>query len=141
MDESGGFGPHLMLDLKDCDPAKLRDLDMIWDLLNDFPEAIGMTKIIPPYVFKYNGLVPEDKGITGMVIIAESHITVHTFEEKGYAFLDVFSCKPFDYERARNYLVEAFGCQSPTHQVAFRGLDFPRSEAMSGQCHERVGAL
>lgn len=125
MDESG-FGPHLMLDLCECDPAALRDLDLVFDLLNDLPSKIGMTKITQPYVFRYEGKVPEDAGITGFVVIAESHISVHTFPEKTYCFVDLFSCKPFDYEFARGLLIAAFGSKSPEGQVAFRGRGFPR---------------
>ena len=98
------FGPHLMLDLSDCNPIKLANLELIFTILNDLPENIHMHKITQPYVFPYSGLIPEDKGITGFVVIAESHISIHTFPEKHYAFIDVFSCKDFDYESAAKYL-------------------------------------
>ena len=75
---------------------KLKDYNLVFDVLNELPEKIGMTKITQPYVFPYSGHVPEDKGITGTVIIAESHISIHTFQEKDYCFVDVFSCKDFD---------------------------------------------
>ena len=65
-----GFGPHLMLDCRECDIDKISDLALVQSFLDELPELIGMTKIIPPYVFPYSGLVPEDKGITGVVIIA-----------------------------------------------------------------------
>lgn len=127
MEEKNGFGPHLMLDLSDCDPSSLSDLNLIFDILNELPDKIGMTKIAPPYVFKYEGIVPEDLGITGVVIIAESHLTIHTFQEKNYCFVDMFSCKPFDYEWATNYIIEAFKAKKIEKQIAFRGKDFPRS--------------
>lgn len=127
MEKTDFFGPHLTLDLNDCNPEKLRDYDLVFDVLNNLPDKIGMTKITQPYVFKYAGLVPEDKGITGFVVIAESHISVHTFELKGYAFIDLFSCKPFDYTYAQEYLTEVFESQTATIHVVKRGLDFPRS--------------
>lgn len=126
MQKIEGFGPHLTLDLKGCNKEKLADFDLVFDVLNNLPEKIGMTKITQPYVFKYSGLVPEDKGITGFVVIAESHISIHTFELKDYVFIDLFSCKPFDYEYAARYLAEAFECAKPTINVIMRGLDFPR---------------
>lgn len=120
------FGPHLTLDLGNCNIRKLGDLDFVSKILNDLPDRIGMTKITQPYVFRYSGKFPEDKGITGFVVIAESHISIHTFEEKDYVFIDIFSCKPFDYEFAKQYLIDAFESKSPTANVIMRGEDFPR---------------
>lgn len=120
------FGPHLTLDLSGCNKEKLKDLDFVFGLLNNLPDMIGMTKITQPMVFPYSGLVPEDKGITGMVIIAESHISVHTFQEKDYVFVDIFSCKPFDYEKAAEFLINAFEAREVEKNVVQRGLNFPR---------------
>ena len=94
------FGPHITLDLSGCNIDKLKNLQLHFDLLHTLPEIIGMTKITQPYVFPYSGLVPEDKGITGIVIIAESHISIHSFEEKQYCFVDIFSCRSFDTQKA-----------------------------------------
>ena len=127
MQKNEVFGPHLTLDLKGCNPAKLADFDLVFDVLDKLPSKIGMTKITQPYVFKYSGLVPEDKGITGFVVIAESHISIHTFELKDYVFIDLFSCKPFDYEYATQYLIDLFECKEPTVNVLMRGLYFERS--------------
>lgn len=129
------FGPHLTLDLKKCNTEKLSDFDLVFDVLDKLPEEIGMTKITQPYVFKYAGLVPEDKGITGFVVIAESHISIHTFEQKDYVFIDLFSCKPFNYKKAQEYLIKAFDSQEATVNVLMRGLDFPRSSALSSTSH------
>ncbi len=68
-----------------------------------------MTKIMPPYVFKYHGKVPEDWGVSGFVLIAESHISIHTFPDRGYLSLDIFSCKEFDHDQAVAYATELFG--------------------------------
>lgn len=127
MVQTTGFGPHLTLDLNNCNPEKLSDFDLVFDVLNNLPDLIGMTKITQPYVFKYAGLVPEDKGITGFIVIAESHISIHTFQDKNYAFIDLFSCKPFDYTYAQQYLIKTFESQTPTIHIVERGLDFPRS--------------
>ena len=58
-----GFGPHVMLDLNQCNSEKLDDLNLCFEFLNTFPDSIGMTKISTPHVFPYKGLVPEDRGI------------------------------------------------------------------------------
>ncbi|HPA16042.1 MAG TPA: adenosylmethionine decarboxylase [Desulfobacterales bacterium] len=122
-----GYGPHLMLDLNECNSEILNDLDACFKLLNELPEMIGMTKITQPYVFRYSGLIPEDEGITGVTVIAESHISLHTYPRKDFVFVDLFSCKPFDVERARDYIVQFFQSKSPTVHVQERGESFPRA--------------
>ena len=125
MEES--FGPHITIDLKGCPKEILSNYDLHFDYLKNLPELIQMTPITQPYVFPYSGLVPEDKGITGIVIIAESHISVHSFEEKGYSFIDIFSCKDFDIDRAIRITKEIFKPEDWEINVVKRGKDFPRS--------------
>ena len=122
------FGPHLMLDLRKCDKEKLSDYNLVFDILHDLPVKIGMTKITQPYVFPYSGLIPEDKGITGTVIIAESHISIHTFQEKDYCFVDVFSCKNFNVDFTAEYIIKAFQSREYDKHVVDRGKNFTRAE-------------
>ena len=121
------FGPHLMLDCRGCNIEKIGNLEYVFNFLNTLPERIGMTKITQPYVFPYEGLIPEDKGITGTVIIAESHITFHSFTDKDYFFFDVFSCKHFDTDVVAKMVQDAFEVQHVARHEALRGADFPRS--------------
>lgn len=129
MEQLTGFGPHLMLDLVNVkNTYLLDDLELCFNLLDTLPPLIGMTKITQPYVFPYKGLVPEDEGITGMVIIAESHISIHTFPRKSYAFIDIFSCKPFDEALAIKTIKDRFFLKNKNVIVnrVDRGLTFPR---------------
>lgn len=120
------FGPHLMLDCRQCDYDKISDQAYVYKVLDELPAAIGMTKIFPPYVFPYDGLVPEDKGVSGVVLIAESHLTFHSFTDKDYFFFDIFSCKSFPLEPVIEYIIKAFGVGDyESHQVN-RGRYFPR---------------
>jgi len=121
-----GFGPHLMLDCFGCNKEKLSDMDLVFDTLDKFPEKIGMSKIMPPYVFRYKGVVPEDWGISGVVLIAESHITIHTFPDKDHAFIDIFSCKDFNADFALDYMLRLFDAKEHEVQLSSRGTDFPR---------------
>ena len=105
------YGPHLVLDGYECNPGRLADLDYIYNFLNRAPDLIGMTKIMPPYAVKLDPspLYP-NTGISGFVLIAESHISIHTWPERAYLNLDIFSCKDFNH-----------------HQAVARGLEFPRA--------------
>lgn len=126
MSRKSHFGPHLMLDLSECDQERIDDLNFIFGFLSTLPDKIGMKKITQPYVFPYSGKTGEDKGITGFVVIAESHLSIHTFVDKRYAFVDLFSCKPFDTDMARDLIVEAFVSKRPEVYVIERGSGFPR---------------
>jgi S-adenosylmethionine decarboxylase len=129
MTTTGGFGPHLMMDCRGVSFEKCSDLQYIWNFLNDLPDKIGMTKITQPYVFPYSGLVPEDEGITGVTIIAESHITFHSFTQKDYFFFDLFSCKDFDTDTVVQEVIRAFEVQDPDIHRVDRGLYFPRNHS------------
>src|SRR5213593_4777174 len=85
-----------------------------------------MTRIMPPYVFKYSRLRAEDWGISGFVLIAESHISIHTFPEKTFVSVDIFSCKPFDADFASQYLQSAFEIAKVESKVLDRGTEFPK---------------
>lgn len=121
------FGPHVTIDLKGCPKDILSDYNLHFNYLKMLPELIEMTPITQPYVFPYSGLVPEDKGITGILIIAESHLSIHSFEEKGYSFVDIFSCKEFNVEKAIKITLDIFKPIDYEVNVVERGKDFPRS--------------
>lgn len=128
-----GFGVHLMMDGYGCNRSALQDINLIYDFLDDYPDKMDMTKIMPPYVFRYNGSVPEDWGISGFVLIAESHISVHTFPDKQYLSLDMFSCKPFDTQRAVDFVKKHFEIQKCEIKVLDRGQEFPNTIQESAQ--------
>ena len=86
---------HLIVDGYDGDIGKMWDVELIRDFLSKYPSTLDMTKISGPHVVKYNGPKTEDSGISGIVVIAESHISIHTFPTRNYVNVDIFSCKSF----------------------------------------------
>jgi S-adenosylmethionine decarboxylase len=128
-----GFGVHLMLDGYGCDEKVLQDMNFIYNFLDEYPDQMDMTKIMPPYVFRYNGTVPEDWGVSGFVLIAESHISIHTFPEKQYLSLDMFSCKPFDTDKAVETIQKHFRIRKYEKRVLDRGQEFPNTIQASAQ--------
>ncbi len=131
---------HLIIDGYGGDPEKLQDLDLIQGFLDEYPSKIGMTKIVPPQVYTYQGKVPEDWGVSGFVIIAESHISIHTFPDRGYVNIDIFSCKEFDAEASLEDVKATFSLPEVKTWKLDRGLEYsaPR-EAYHGMVRERVG--
>lgn len=118
------YGPHLTLDLGLCDVRILNSMEACFDFLYKLPNIINMNKITQPYVFRYDGRFPEEAGITGCVIIAESHISLHTYPKKAFAFVDVFSCKDFDTDKAKDYIIDYFLSKSPIYNIIYRGKYF-----------------
>ncbi|MBI3977734.1 MAG: adenosylmethionine decarboxylase [Chloroflexi bacterium] len=115
---------HLIIDGFRGNKDRLQDMQTVYALLDEYPTRIHMTKIMPPYVFRYVGVKPEDWGISGFVLIAESHITVHTFPEKGYVNVDIFSCKEFDPDQAVAYIRDQLGLEEVDVRVIRRGLEY-----------------
>jgi S-adenosylmethionine decarboxylase len=113
---------HLIIDGFGANRKMLESEDIIHDLLERYPAQIGMTKVAPPQVFKYIGSKPEDWGISGFVLIAESHISIHTFPERSYVNIDIFSCKDFDHQQALNELRERFQFDEMKTLLLPRGL-------------------
>jgi len=91
---------HLIIDGYSSNVDILQSEESIYHLLDQYPVEIGMTKISSPYVLRYVGVKPEEWGVSGFVLIAESHISIHTFVEQRYVHIDVFSCKDFDANQA-----------------------------------------
>lgn len=128
------FGPHLIIDGTRCDTSKLADRILVEQVMNDYPAAIGMTKIGGPYMFEYQAPDPAYSGVSGIVVIAESHIAIHTFPELDYFTMDIFSCKNFDHELAIEYIRKAFDVKEMDRMLVQRGLSF------RGPHHGKLGA-
>lgn len=127
----GGIPLHVTIDGYGGNASKLADLELVRSLLDRYPGEIGMTKISTPHVTRYIGSKPEDWGISGFVLIAESHISIHTFVDRGYIWVDIFSCKEFDATRAIDDLRAVFSLAEVKTQVLQRGLEYPHDVSAS----------
>lgn len=119
---------HLIIDGFGANRKMLESEAMIYDLLDRYPSQIGMTKVAPPQVYKYVGSKPEDWGISGFVLIAESHISIHTFPDRCYVNIDIFSCKDFDSEYAIQELKAIFEFDEIQKYLLNRGLEYSNVE-------------
>ncbi len=115
---------HLVIDGYGADSAMLEDTEAIYRFLDEYPDSIGMTKITPPHVYTYVGQTPEDGGVSGFVLIAESHISIHTFPKRKYVNIDVFSCKEFDTQKALDDLQARFSLKQVRSWTLERGLEY-----------------
>jgi len=130
---------HLAVDGYGGDHDRLTDSDLLYRFLDEYPTTIGMTKIAPPQVYTYRGRMPEDWGLSGFVLIAESHISVHTFPDRGYVNVDIFSCRDFDATASVRDVEQTFSLEETRVWTLERGVEHstPR-EVFRGMVRERV---
>ena len=133
---------HLAVDGYGADPQKLQDEELVYRFLDEYPAAIGMNKMIAPQVYPYRGSVPEDWGVSGFVLIAESHISVHTFPARRYINIDIFSCKEFDPTSSLRDVEETFSLPQVRVWTLERGVEHSMpEEAYRGMVGERASLV
>ena len=111
------LGTHLLVELKDCNPDLLKNIEKVKHAMVSAAKEAKAT-VIDTSFREFNPF-----GISGVVVIAESHLTVHTWPEYGYAAVDIFTCgDTIMPETAASYLVKAFECQNPSIVEMKRGI-------------------
>ena len=104
------LGTHLLLDLKDCDKEVLNDLTFLKDSLLAAAVEAGATVLGE----SFHRFSPQ--GVSGVVIIAESHLFIHTWPEYGYAAVDIFTCGDSNQpRRAAKFLIGKL--QTKNHSI------------------------
>lgn len=117
MEKTNPLGRHLLLELYKCPVDILNDIQKIQDILVNVVEQINVTLISK----SFHHFSPY--GVSGVVVIAESHITIHTWPEHRYAAIDVFTCdKTIDYNLVESLLVEKFNATSHDAKTIPRGV-------------------
>ena len=80
------LGKHLLVELNNCDHKILNDIKFIKEVMLSAADASGATVLGE----SFHQFSPQ--GVSGVLIIAESHLTIHTWPEHGYAGADIFTC-------------------------------------------------
>ncbi len=115
------IGTHLLLELRDCDETLLDDVHHIENAMIGAADEAGGTVLARSF-HKF-----EPRGVTGIVAIAESHLSIHTWPEHRYAAADIFTCgTSFRPREAAGLIIERLGCGNPSITEVQRG---PLSEA------------
>lgn len=117
-----GNGNHLIVEALFCDKVALANKETITKFLTEFPAKINMHAISDANVIEYK---PEDNegGITGVIFLAESHISIHSYPHKGFASIDVFSCNEFDIDVAKNHIKDFFSSKRIESQFIKRSFN------------------
>lgn len=121
------FGEHLMLDAYGGSEVHLRNEDAVRACLSDLPARLGMTILAEPKVHwaQPNG-IKDPGGWSGVVIIAESHISIHTFPDRKFASIDVYTCRNgIPVQEVLDFFVERFGFSDLETNFVKRGTRYP----------------
>src|SRR5215469_13024978 len=112
-DGKRGAGVHLIIDLHGA--RRLNDMEHIDSVLRRCAEAAGAT-LLHVHLHRF-----QPDGVSGVAVLAESHIAIHTWPEAGYAALDVFMCGKTDPDRCVPILRTAFAAKRVEVSEMLRG--------------------
>jgi len=124
------LGKHLLIELRECNSEILKSLEKVRKILVSAAKEAKAT-IINNSFHEFNPF-----GISGVVVIAESHFTIHTWPEYGYAAVDIFTCgEIIQPELAVSYLVKKFECKNPSIVEMKRGILSHKNEKLPHKVH------
>ncbi len=98
---------HQIVEFNSCEESKIDDSDFVREI---FLEAakLGNATVVNECFHEFSPY-----GITGVLVIAESHISIHTWPEHKYAAVDIFSCgNKVDLTKIINYLKDKLKCEN-----------------------------
>ncbi len=111
------LGTHLLIELRKCNPEILKSSTKVKKAMIAAAKESGAT-ILDTSWNEYNPI-----GFSGVVVIAESHLTIHTWPEYNYAAVDIFTCgDTIRPDAAAAYLIKAFECKNPSIIEIKRGI-------------------
>lgn len=111
------LGKHLLLELRDCNKEVLNDLSYLQAALVSAAEEAGAT-VVGKHFHRF-----APQGVSGAVLISESHLSLHTWPEYGYAAVDIFTCgDTVNSDLAAELLIRSLGSRDPTIMEIKRGL-------------------
>ena len=112
------LGWHWVFDAR-ADGALLSEESRLREVLESLPGELGLRTVSPAQTFCHhdNG----ERSVAGIVLIAESHFSLHAFPDRALLHGDLFSCKPFDQDKARAILTRHFSITGWNETVLDRG--------------------
>ena len=109
------LGTHIILELYGGNSSTLADPQQVESIIREAANRAGAT-IIESWSHHFHPL-----GVSAVLIISESHITIHSWPEHGYAAVDIFSCGDINSQAGIDYLIEAFEAKEQEVKVMQRG--------------------
>lgn len=112
------LGRHWLIELLDCKVQLLSKVKEVAAIMEEAVEVSGATKVAS----RFHQFEPY--GVSGVIIIKESHFTIHTWPEHAYVALDIFTCgNLIDTTKAIDFLKNAFEASGVEQQLIKRGVN------------------
>lgn len=112
-----GGGVEWLVEARGCDPARLRSKAALEALFARACAELELKPVAPALWHEFPGA----GGVTGMLLLAESHLTCHTFPERGYAAVNLYCCRPRPRWDFAARLAEALGARAVEVRELARG--------------------
>ena len=109
-------GRHLLLDLWLEDTCLLERVEPLWSLLTAAAEGAG-ARVLHGHVHQF-----EPHGMTGFLLLAESHVSIHTWPEAGFVALDILTCGALDAEAIARRFAEPLRIARSQTRLCPRGI-------------------
>lgn len=124
------FGVHFMVDGYEAPPEVLRDRESLEIALREIPIKMGMYTISKPIIVEVGPNNKKDPGgISGVVLIAESHLSFHTFPKRGFVTIDMYTCMDkLDTDTLLSELKNIFQFVSQETHYIKRGRGYPHKD-------------
>lgn len=119
-------GTHLLLEYWGCDQIALSSPRRVEEAMLEAAKATGAT-VLKHFFQQFETEGEGPSGISGVVVIAESHLSIHTWPERGYAAVDAYTCGDCNPSRADRVLRRAFKADAPETMTIIRGAGPGRS--------------
>lgn len=111
------LGTHIIVELSECDSKILSDVDQVTKILVSAAQE-AKAEVLQTAFHRFT-----PQGVSGVVVIAESHLSIHTWPEYGYAAMDIYTCGDHtDPWRACRYAAEKFHAKQMLTTEVRRGL-------------------
>lgn len=117
------YGKHLLLEVITKDGKDLASVAKMKKFFDLIISRVGFNIVLKPMFYKFKPRVKNElSGITGMCVVSESHISIHTWPEREYFAFDIFSCSDFDVNKVIDIISELFDVKELNSQIIERGL-------------------
>jgi len=114
------YGQELILDLYDCCPSTIRSKKKLQEFVDRLCRLIKMKKYGQTLISHFGHNHPKTAGYSLVQLIETSSVVGHFSELKNSAYLNIFSCRPFNSEKAAQFSKEFFGAQRVKKRVLIR---------------------
>lgn len=113
-------GKHIIIDAFECDSIHLNDIKFLEDMCKKAALDANM-EILYSYFHQF-----EPQGVTGVLVLSTSHLSIHTWPEEGYVSLDFYTCGTLELTPQVEFLIKELSSKQAMVYSISRGVSYPQ---------------